>query len=48
MRLPLMVTVKTQMDREERWRETTKMMTLQQQDNLETTKVDHIRFKNTL
>ena len=36
--LPLMGTVKTQMVREKRWRETTRMMILQQQENLETTK----------
>ena len=49
MSLPLMATVKTQMVREERWRETTRMMVLQQQDSLEnTTEVDNMRFKDTL
>ena len=48
MPLPLMATVKTKMVREERWRETTRMVVLKQQDSLETTDVDHMRFKDKL
>ena len=46
--LPLMATVKTQHVREERWRETTRMMVLQQgETDWRLLKVDHMKFKTT-
>jgi hypothetical protein len=48
MSQPLMATVKTQHVREGKWRETTRMMVLQQgQTDWRLLKVDHMKFKTT-